>query len=639
MFPAGFSARAQTADSLWLRQHYVKQEVYIPMRDGVRLYTCIYTPTDTVHPHPILLMRTPYSCAPYGGNDWWPALWLSYFKQHIRKNYCMVMQDVRGAYRSEGEFVDIRPYIPDKKSSEDVDEASDTYDTIDWLIKNNKGNNGRVGVQGISYPGFYAAMAALCGHPALKAVSPQAPVTDWFMGDDLHHNGALFLQDAFNFYFQIGFGDPRPRPTETPWTEVPQPDPDSYRYFLGVGAIPNFTRLTGDSIGFWKELMAHPDLDTFWRVRNDRQYTAHILPSTATLVVGGLFDAEDLYGTWHLYQAIEASGHNENKIVIGPWYHGQWSSSSGGSSLGRIEFGSYTADWYKEHVELPWFDAHLLGTGADDHLAEATVFFTGENRWRRFGQWPPAGGRSFELFLDSGHALSRVAPAGGFLRTAPASGFSQPVSSAGFDSYLSDPANPVPYTWPVPEDRNREYMDADQRFAASRKDVLVYETPPLGRPMTFAGPLTADLWVSLSTSDADFVVKLIDVFPAGSAGSGRLVGSGISAGSDTTLSNYQMLVRGDVMRGRYRYNFSRPEAFVPGEPTEVKFELNDIAHTFRKGHRIMVQIQSSWFPLVSRNPQQFVDVYHAGDSDYIPTTVTVYHDAARPSRVILNILQ
>lgn len=610
---AGLPARGQTSDSLWLRRHYVKQEVYIPMRDGVRLYTAIYTPVDTVHRHPILLMRTPYSCAPYGPEEWWPALWLSYFKQHIRKNYCMVIQDVRGAYMSEGKFVDIRPFIPDKKASSDVDEASDTYDTIDWLIKNNKGNNGRVGVQGISYPGFYAAMAALCGHPALKAVSPQAPVTDWFMGDDLHHNGAFFLQDAFSFYVQMGFGDPRPLPTQTPWRELPQPDPDSYRYFLGIGAIPNFTRLAGDSIAFWKDLMAHPDLDSFWRARNDRAFVGHILPTTATLVVGGLFDAEDLYGAWHLYRAIEGAGNdagssgsrNENKIVMGPWYHGQWSSSSSGSELGRISFGSNTADWYKEHVELPFFDAHLLSSSSTDRLPEATIFFTGENRWRQFSRWPPASARHVEFFLGAGHGLT-------------------PAVSAGADSYVSDPANPVPYTWPVPEDRNREYMDADQRFAAARRDVLVYETPPLDRPMRFAGPVTADLWVSLSTTDADFVVKLIDVFPAS---------------ADTTISDYQMLVRGDVMRGRYRTGFSQPEPFVPGRPTEVRFGLNDIAHTFKRGHRIMVQIQSSWFPLVSRNPQQFVDIYHAGDKDYIPATVTVYHDATFPSGIILNMLQ
>jgi uncharacterized protein len=348
------------ADSLWLRTHYQKLEQYIPMRDGIRLYTAIYTPRDTTHPHPILFMRTPYSCSPYGSEDWWPALWLSYFKHYIRKGYCLVLQDVRGRYESEGSFVDVRPFIADKKTPQDIDEASDTYDTIDWLLKNNPGNNGRVGVMGISYPGFYAAMAALSNHPALKAVSPQAPVTDWFAGDDLHHNGAFFLQDAFAFFVLGGFGDPRPAPTIYPGSGMDQTDDDSYRYFLGIGALPNFTRLTGDTVAIWRNLMEHPDYDAWWQARNDRQYMSRISPSTATLIVGGLFDAEDCYGAWRLYQAIEQTGHNDNKLVMGPWYHGQWSGSTSGSQLGDIDFGSNTGDWYKEHIEIPFFDSHLI---------------------------------------------------------------------------------------------------------------------------------------------------------------------------------------------------------------------------------------------------------------------------------------
>jgi len=613
---AATAARAQNQDSAWLRAHYIKQEVYIPMRDGIRLFTAIYTPRDTTRPHPILLMRTPYSCAPYGASDWWPALWLSYLKQHTRKNYCIVLQDVRGAYMSEGNFVDIRPFIADKKTPQDVDEASDTYDTIDWLLQYNKGNNGRVGVQGISYPGFYAAMAALCGHPALKAVSPQAPVTDWFLGDDLHHNGAFFLEDAFSFYVQYGIGVPRPAPTMHPWKGMDQPDANSYRYFLHLGALPNITRLTGDTIAFWTELMNHPDRDGWWDARNDRQYVAHILPTTATLVVGGLFDAEDLYGTWHLYQAIESGARNENKLVMGPWYHGQWSGSSSGSQLGDIPFGSATASWYQQQVEIPFFDSHLLDSAGADDLAEATVFFTGENRWRKLPHWPPSGLQT-SLYFGGHHQLRYTAPT---TSTAPA--VTPPTAS---DQYISDPASPVPYTFPVPTERNREYMDADQRFASARKDVLVYETPPLDHAQTFAGGMTADLWVSLSTTDADFVVKLIDVFP--------------KEGRDTTLSNYEMLVRGDIFRGRYRNSFSKPEAFTPNEPTEVKFDLNDLAHTFKKGHRIMVQVQSSWFPLADRNPQQFVDIYHAKDSDFIPCAVTIWHDAAHPSHITLNKLR
>ncbi len=580
-------------DSLWLRTHYAKLEERVAMRDGVRLYTVLYTPMDTVRSHPILLLRTPYSCSPYGPEDWWPSLWLSYFKHYVRKGYCIVVQDVRGAYKSEGRFVDVRPFNPDKRSPQDVDEASDTYDTIDWLIKNNAGNNGRVGVMGISYPGFYAAMAALSNHPALKAVSPQAPVTDWFAGDDMHHNGAFFLQDAFSFFALWGFGDPRPKPTTYPGRGFDQTDDDSYKYYLGIGALPNFTRLTGDTVAFWRDLMAHPDYDSFWQARNDRQYMSRISPGTATLIVGGLFDAEDCYGALHLYESIEHTAHNDNKLVMGPWYHGQWSGSTDGSQLGDINFGSPTADWYKEHIEIPFFDSHLVD-GDMDGLAEATVFFTGENRWRKLQHWPPAT-QPQAFYLDSAHTLSGAPPA------------------TGSDTYRSDPANPVPYTKGKHASRTREYMDGDQRFAAARKDVLVYETSTLDHELTVAGPFTADLWVSISTTDADFVVKLIDVSPDG----------------------YQMLVRGDIFRGRYRHGLSSPEAFVPGEPTEVKFGLNDVAHTFRKGHRLMVQVQSSWFPLADRNPQQFINIYQAKDSDFIPADITVWHDAAHPSRIIV----
>ena len=592
-------------DSLWLRTHYQKLESYIPMRDAIRLYTAVYTPRDTTRPHPILLLRTPYSCSPYGQDDWWPALWLSYFKHYVRKGYCIVMQDVRGAYESEGRFVDVRPFIADKRSPQDVDEASDTYDTIDWLIKNNTGNNGRVGVMGISYPGFYAAMAALSNHPALKAVSPQAPVTDWFAGDDLHHNGAFFLQDAFSFFALWGFGDPRPKQTIYPGRGFDQTDDDSYKYYLGIGAIPNFTKRTGDTVAFWKSLIAHPDYDSFWQARNDRQYMARISPGTATLIVGGLFDAEDCYGAWHLYQSIEHAAHNDNKLVMGPWYHGQWSGSTDGSQLGDINFGSSTGDWYKEHIEIPFFDSHLID-GDQDGLPEATVFFTGENRWRKLKQWPPVA-TATSFYLDSAHSLSRTPPAA----AAYSPGGTMPET--GSDTYRSDPADPVPYTKGKHASRTREYMDEDQRFAAARKDVLVYQTPALDHELTVAGPFSADLWVSMSTTDADFVVKLIDVLPDG----------------------YQMLVRGDILRGRYRNSLSTPVAFLPGEPTEVKFGLNDVAHTFKKGHRLMVQVQSSWFPLADRNPQQFINIYQAKDSDFIPAEITVWRDAAHPSRVIV----
>jgi hypothetical protein len=597
------TAFAQNPDSVWAKKHYEKKEVYIKMRDGIRLYTAIYMPADLPGKHPILVVRTPYSCAPYGKDEWPSSFWNNYLGAYLKRGYCFVLQDVRGRYMSEGTFVNIRPFNPNKKTNNDIDEASDTYDTIDWLIKNIPGNNGKVGILGTSYPGFYAAMAALSRHPALKAVLPEAPVTDWFMGDDLHHNGAFMLQDAFLFYVQFGFGDPRPKPRSTPDKGLEQPVYDSYKYFLNVGPLPEFTRLTGDSIAFWNELMKHPNYDSWWKARNDRQYMSNIPSNLPTLVVGGLFDAEDSYGTWNLYRAIEKQAENNNRMIIGPWYHGQWSGGKG-DHLGDLYWGSNTGEWYIKNIELPFFDHYLRDKGNMDTLAKATVFITGENKWHRFKQWPPVEEKPESLYLNKDKALS----------------FSKPIS--GFDEYISDPANPVPYTAGVHKDRTREYMDADQRFAEERKDVLTYQTEPLVSDITLTGPLTADLWAAISTTDADFVVKVIDVFPA-------------DGNNNSKLNSYEMLVRGDVFRGKFRHSFSKPEPFVPGKPEEIKFTMPDVAHTFKKGHRIMIQVQSSWFPLVDRNPQQFEDIYHARASDFIKSDIRIYHSKDHPSRIIL----
>ena len=598
-----FNLRAQNIDSVWVKQHYIKKEQYIPMRDGVRLFTAIYIPIDKNEKHPFIMARSPYSCAPYGSE--WIPFWKSYLLHYIKEGYCFILQDVRGRYMSEGTFVDVRPFNPHKKTDKDIDEASDTYDTIDWLLKNIPNNNGKIGVLGTSYPGFYAAMAALSGHPALKAVSPQAPVTDWFIGDDMHHNGAFFLQDAFSFYTIWAFGAPHPKLTPKPAQGGIKPEKDSYAYYLKIGALPNFTRLTGDSIAFWKDMMAHPNLDSWWQARSDRQYTSHISPNTASLIVGGLFDAEDSFGAWNLYRAIETKAKNNNKLIIGPWYHGQWTSpADNGNHLGAVKFGSKTAEYYTQQIETPFFDYYLKGKGKDN-LHEATVFFTGENKWRYFSHWPAANQKPKAIYLDKNKQLNF-----------------KPAS--GYDEYISDPANPVPYTAGVHQNRTREYMTDDQRFTSTRKDVLVYTTPILQQDMTLGGPLTADLWTSISTTDADFIVKLVDEFPAQNA--------------DTAMNNYQMLVRGDVFRGRYRNSFSKPEAFVPGKVTEVKFTLPDVAHTFKKGHRAMVIVQSSWFPLVDRNPQQFVNIYQAKDSDFIKSRIRIWHNAQYPSRLILPVL-
>jgi hypothetical protein len=510
----------------------------------------------------------------------------------------MVIQDVRGRWMSEGEFVNIRPYIPNKKNKTDVDEASDTYDTIDWLIHNLNHNNGNVGVFGISYPGFYTAMAALSNHPALKAVSPQAPVTDWFMGDDFHHNGAFFAMDAFAFY--SSFGKPRPHPTTVAPKPFDYPIKDNYRFYLTTGALPNLTRLLGDSVAFWNDLMNHPNYTLWWQERNDRNFMQNILPTTASLVVGGLFDAEDCFGAWNLYKAIETKAKNNNKLVMGPWYHGQWASGDG-THLGNVQFDSNTAEWYAQKIEIPYFNYYLNNTGNVDGIAEANIFFSGKNEWHQFNAWPPANIQMQPIYLEKNGSLSFI---------------DKNNKAISFDEYISDPAKPVPYTDGIHENRTREYMVDDQRFAATRPDVLVFETPPLEQDITLAGPLTAHLKVSISGSDADFVVKLIDVFPENFSYTNH----------DTYhMGGYEMLVRGEIMRGRYRMSFEKPEAFVPNVPTIVQYTLPDVAHTFQKGHKIMIQIQSSWFPLVDRNPQQYIDIYHAKNSDFKKATIRIYH--------------
>jgi len=603
-----FAGMAQNQDSAYFVNNYTKKEVYIPVRDGIRLFTTLYIPKDKTEKHPILMTRTPYSCAPYGEANYSARYYRNHYKAYLKENYIIVVQDVRGCWMSEGNFIDVRPYNPDKKTNTDIDEASDTYDTIDWLIKNIEGNNGNVGVFGISYPGFYSSMAALSNHPALKAVSPQAPVTDWFIGDDFHHNGALMLMDAFSFY--SGFGKPRPKPTTTGTPGFQMPTGDNYDFYLRTGALPNLTKLMGDSIAFWKDLMSHPTYDAWWKARNDRNFVQHISPSTATLEVGGLFDAEDAFGAQNLYKAIETRSKNYNKLVLGPWYHGQWASTDG-THMGNVQFASNTSEWFGKNIEVPFFNYYLKGKGDASQIAEATVFFTGENQWHQFEQWPPSNITMKPVYLQASQQLS-------FTTGNP--------SKNGFDSYISDPAKPVPYTGEIRPYRTREYMDDDQRFAATRPDVLVYKTEVLDKDITLAGPLVADLMVSLSSTDADFVVKLIDVFPDNFKYSDH---------DNYLMNGYQMLVRGEVFRGKFRNSFEAPEAFIPNKPTEVKYTLPDVAHTFKKGHRIMIQVQSSWFPLVDRNPQVFTDIYHATDADFTKATIKIYHNQ---SKIFLPIL-
>lgn len=612
---------AQTnQDEAWIKENYRKREVKIATRDGVKLFTSIYMPKDTTEQHPVLFMRTPYSCAPYGEENWMD-LWSGHFRYYLREGYILVIQDVRGRWMSEGVFVDVRPFNPNKKTNADIDEASDTYDAIDWLIKNLPNNNGKVGVAGISYPGFYSTMAALSGHPALKAVSPQAPVTDWFVGDDFHHNGAFFQMDAFDFY--SGFGKPRPQPTTVGFRGFDYPTKDNYKFYLERRTLKNLASLMGDSIAFWKDLYAHPNYDDWWKARNVRNFVNNIPAGTSTLLVGGLFDAEDCFGAWRTYEAIEQKSKNNNKIVMGPWYHGQWSSpSNDGTSLGNIEFGSATSTWYQNNIELPYFNYYLKGKGDISKLAEATIFFTGINEWKKFDRWPPALKKNKPIYLYPDGKLS----------------WDQPTGKNSFSQYISDPAKPVPYTGNVHFKRTIEYMVDDQRFASRRPDVLVFQTETLNEEVTLAGTIIADLVTSISTTDADFVVKLIDVFPDDFRYT-DLLPPGVREDEVYLMGGYQMLVRGEIMRGKYRKSLEDPVPFKPNSFEKVRFELPDVAHTFQKGHCIMIQIQSSWFPLADRNPQKFMNIYEANESDFQKSTIRIYHDAAHPSQIILPVIK
>jgi len=605
LFPLLVSA--QKPDSVWFVNNYTKKEVYIPMRDGVKLFTSIYIPTDQTEKHPILLTRTPYSVSPYGKS--FRPYWRNYMLRYCKEGYILVNQDIRGKYMSEGVFEVVRPFNPNKKTNKDIDEASDSYDTIDWLIKNIDNNNGNVGGIGISFPGFYATMIALSGHPALKAVSPQAPVTDRFFGDDDHHNGVLMLMDAFDFHVAGAFSAPSRAPsTRGARGGFRITDQDNYNYYLNMGALPNLTKLSGDTMKFWSDMMDHPNLDAWWKARDARSGIKGVKP--AMLITGGLFDAEDGYGAWNTYKAlVKQSPATNSKLIIGPWYHGQWSSKDG-THMGNVQFDSNTSLYYQD-MELSFFNYYLKGKGADT-LSKATIFFSGENKWRKFSQWPVVDIKPTPIYLQQNGKLSFTAAK---------------TPKPTFDSYVSDPAKPVPYAERVHANRTREYMDDDQRFAARRTDVLVYDTGVLPNDITLAGPVIADLMVSLSNTDADFVVKLIDVFPPG---------SGVDPLTKYPMGNYQMLVRAEIMRGKFRNSFSKPEPFVPGKPTEVKFALPDVAHTFKKGHKLMIQVQSTWFPLTDRNPQQFEDINKANDADFLKETIKVYHNS---SKIILPVIQ
>ncbi len=603
IFSFFISAWLIAQDANELKSRYTKKMYPVSMRDGVKLFTVVYEPIDKSRKYPILFNRTPYGSGPYGPDE---------FKESIGPNslleksgYIFVYQDVRGKYMSEGLFVDVRPFKTVRNGSKDIDESTDAWDSINWLLKNIKNNNGKVGMWGISYPGFYAAMGALSNHPNLVAVSPQAPVMDWFTGDDFHHNGALFLPHAFDFFSSFG----KPRTSLT--TERPAPfkygTDDGYHFYRQLGALENANKVyLNYDIGFWNDLMAHPDYDAFWQERNALQHFKGI--KAATLVVGGFYDAENLYGALNLYKTIEKNNpKGENYLVMGPWSHGQWARNDG-QKLGPINFESKTSLFFRKEVEFEFFNYYLKGD-TELELPEAYVFESGANVWKAYKEWPPAESEEKDIFLAPSGALS----------------FSQEglSSKESYQEYTSDPSKPVPYIDSIGTRMNKYYMVGDQRFASRRTDVLVFETEPLKEDVTMTGPLVADLFLSSSTDDADFVVKLVDVFPD----SENKKEGGIPMGG------YQMMVRGDVMRSRYRKSLSKPEPLVVNDINEVKFNLNDINHTFRKDHRIMVQVQSSWFPLVDLNPQKFVNISTAKKEDFQKAKIKLFHTARFPSHL------
>ncbi len=600
---------------------YTKREVMIPMRDGVRLHTVIYAPRDTTTPHPIVLTRTPYSSAPYGERcpNVPPR---GQARAYFDLGYIGVTQDVRGRWNSEGEFVDVRPVVTERRSNADIDETTDTWDTVEWLIHNVPGNSGRVGVRGTSYPGFYASMAAINAHSAVKVVSPQAPVTEWMGGDDFFHNGALLLPHFFDFYARFEW--PRPHPTTTPWgPRFDHGTPDGYEFFLHrLRVLSNINPLYyHDSIPFWNQVQQHTRWDDFWAARSARPHLRNLRP--AMLWVGGWFDTENLWGALHAYAAAEAqSPGTTNRLVMGPWSHGQWNWETG-DSLGAIPWGMATSQFFTDSIEVPFFRWYLDGeTGARPREYEAAVFETGTNRWHFVDAWPPRGTTPTSLFLHGGGTLAFDPP---------------PAAPRAFDEYVSDPARPVPYTAAITHWYQNGFMVEDQRFASRRPDVLVYQTAPLERDVTIAGPVQVDFVVATSGTDQDVVVKLIDVFPDDYQGEG-LTGAAARR-ANARYGGYQMLLRGDVMRGKYRNSLERPVPFQPNAATPLRFELNDAYHTFRAGHRIMVQVQSTWFPMIDRNPGRFMDIFRATDADFRATTQRVYRSPARASHLVLQVLR
>ena len=611
--PAGPQAAAPSGVEL-VKAAYTKYEYMVPMRDAVRLFTSVYVPKDTSRQYPFLITRTPYNVAPYGEDRYKDALGPS---EHFQKEgFIFVYQDARGRYMSEGEFQQVRPFNPNK-GPKDVDESTDTYDTIEWLLKNVSNHNGRAGMVGVSQPGFHVAESIIHSHPALKAASPQAPTADYYMGDDVYHNGAFMLGANFGFYSSFVARGTAP--------EAPKPalrfDPgtaDMYDFFLHT-PVP-LSRMNAElfdhKAAYWQEIVDHTTYDEFWKTRSLWRFMDGV--ECALLNVGGWFDAEDPMGPLRVYHAVdEKNPATPNMLVMGPWSHGGWTRGTG-LALGNLDFAIKTGEFFRENIQFPFFMEYLKDKPA--RLPEAWMFLTGINEFRRLDAWPPRNLRPTTLYFDEGGKLSR----------------SQPAGVAAFDEYVSDPTHPVPYVGYVAGGMTGDYMTEDQRFAGQRTDVLVYQTEPLERDTIVAGPVQVNLHVSTTGTDSDFVVKLIDRYP-NDYPTPVPPPSQPPRANALRMGGYEQLVRGEPFRGKFRRSFEKPEPFVPGQPATITYQLPDVYHAFRRGHRIMVQVQSSWFPLVDRNPQVLMDIPSAGPADFRKATERVYRSGAGSSAITLMV--
>ncbi|MCC4212285.1 CocE/NonD family hydrolase [Leeuwenhoekiella parthenopeia] len=586
---------AQTPE--YVKEHYDKQEVRIKMRDGIALHTTIYSPKDKSQEYPILMMRTPYSCAPYGADVFKGRIGPN--KYLVEEGNIFVHQDVRGRWNSEGVYDNMRAFIPNK-TGDQIDEASDTYDTIEWLVNNVANNNGNVGTWGISYPGFYATYSLLSGHPALKAASPQACIGDFFF-DDFHHNGA-FLESYWRAISVFGYM--KTEPTTKAWYQFPElPSEDQYQFFLDAGPLTNLDEYYKEDNVFWQQIKDHPNYDEFWRSRGIIQHLKDVKP--AVMVVGGLFDAEDLYGPFNTYRMIEETGDNYNIMVFGPWSHGDWSRTNERQAIGNVYFGDGISDDFQKNYETRFFNHFLKNDGKGNlDLPEASMYDTGAREWDSYTEWPAATTEKVHYFLGENQMLTQTA------------------NPAFANSFVSDPSKPVPYSEDIKMVFTpRKYMTDDQRFAARRPDVLVFETPVLTEDMTLSGEILAKLQVATTGSSADWIVKVIDVYPSDAPDYPETQ-------KYLKMANYHMMLRSEVMRGRFRESFSDPKAFEPNQKTPVNLTLQGINHTFLKGHKLQIQIQSTWFPLIDRNPQQYVpNIYKAEAKDFSKETHTVFGDS------------